>query len=174
MSRSTRRAPEAQPSQADGADLTANAPASAAAQVGRGDDIPAPPPSRPAQEGEQAIAGDPASVLQGGATLNPSDPTAPNFRFEPAADADNLAGDQTIDQGTSVQPPSPVLATAGGDGEAAAPDAVWTDEVTPRGRVISVTKGGAATTTREEVLPHGATDQQAAGAKSRLLAWLMR
>lgn len=186
MSRSTRRAPRAQPAstaapadgqtgQANNADLTANAATSTAARAsGAGADIPPPPSDADDKTGEGAKG----EFEQPGSTLNPSDPNAPNYRFEPAGGGDNLSADQSIDQGTGVQPPSPVLAAApaGGGEQTTDPDVTWSDELSPRGRVISVTKGGGigGTTTREEVLPHGANDQQAAAAKSRLAAWLTR
>ncbi|MBL8773888.1 MAG: hypothetical protein JNK30_21050 [Phenylobacterium sp.] len=51
-----------------------------------------------------------------------------------------------------------------------------TDEVGPRGRVIAATRGGrdGPTTTREEVLPPHATDAEAAKAKERLRAAVLR
>lgn len=160
---------------ADNAEATANAPTSAAAEAGKatGKHIPdAPEKAEKPRAKAQLKEGANAEFKEPGSTLNPSDPAAPNYRFETAARADALSSDQSIDQGTGVQPASPMLSAvpAGGGAQKTDDGLVWSDEVTARGRVISATKGaeGSPTTTYEEELAPGATDAHAAAAKERL------
>ncbi len=168
-------------SKPDNAAATANADTSAAAEAGKGK-IP-PKPTKAAAKKEpakaktdrQAKAGANNDFAEPGSTLNPADPAAPNYRFDAAGEGqarDDIRSDQSVDQGTGIQPPSPMLAgiPAGGGKQDAENGDQWSDETGPRGRVISVTRGqkGAPSTTYEDVLPAGATDADVAKAKERL------
>lgn len=164
----------------DTAAASANAPGSAAGEAepakAKGK-IPPPPKKgaakpaakRAATTPEKVKAGANADFQEPGSTLNPADPNAPNYRFEPQGSVQALAGDQSIDQGTSEQPPHPHMADipAGGGEQTAENGDRWTDDIGPRGRVISVSRGNPSTTF-EETLPHGATDGQVAAVKERL------
>lgn len=164
---------------ADNAEATTNAPTSVAAKAGK--DIPPPPKDddkkasgqQHAKADHQTAAGANGDFEEPGSTLNPADPNAPNYRFQAAGDPDALNSDQSIDHGTAVQPVSPLLASAptGGGTQETEDGLTWTDEETPRGRVIAVTKGrdGQPTTTFEETLPAGANDSQVSAAKERML-----
>lgn len=165
----------------DNASATANAPGSAAGEAGKpAQDKPKgkipPPPKKGAAKPAKAAAPKPAAKVNAGAnadfkepgsTLNPADPNAPNYAFQPAGGDDaSLGADQSIDQGTSEQPPSIGVA----DPVEAADDLVWSDEKGPRGRVISVSRGGdgGPTTTFEEALPPEASAAQVGLVKERL------
>lgn len=125
-------------------------------------------------EGEQlhggAQLGDPGSFGEPGATLNPSDPAAPNYAFQ-GIGTDPTAT-QEIDKGSGVQQPTPVFdgVPAGGAGETEDGAGTWIDEQTALGRRIAFSRGGEeSSTTYEEVIPHGASDALANAARQRIL-----
>lgn len=100
-----------------------------------------------------------------GSSRNPSDPEAPNYAFEPQGVNSDL--DRTdVDQGSGVQKPTPVFASADDDDE---DGAIWIDEQVALGRRIAVsTPGDGSSITYEEIVPSNATNTQVAAAKDRL------
>lgn len=135
---------------APGAD---NIAASAAASA----PIPPPPPKGAAKKPAAARAPKPKAAPVQAEVANPG----PSYQFEPEG-GPAVGGSRDLTAAMVEQlATDPLIAV---DGER------WTDDVGPRGRVISVSRGaeGGPTTTFEETLPLGSTDGLANEARVRL------
>lgn len=177
----------------DAAAATANVAGSAASRQGfkvppapgAADDTPAAGLRAAA---EAAVSGQLDRAANGafgapGSTLNPADPAAPNAHpgitgtERTGGTVDGLGADQSIDQGTTLQPVANLGLTGAASVEYADDDPNkprWSEEDTPRGRRVAISSGGGntGTVTFEETLPPGADDVAYAAARNRLLARL--
>lgn len=136
---------------APSADAIAAAPAAVSAP------IPPPPPKgaarKPAARKSAAKAADAIRAQ----------PVSPAYQFEPQGGPTAGASQDLTAAMVEQLAADPVVAV---DGER------WTDDTGPRGRVISVSRGPEAgpTTTFEETLPPGCTEDKVAAARQRLRA----
>lgn len=144
---------------AGGIDAVAGAPAAdviAAAPAAASAPIPPPPPKGTARK---PAARKPAAKP---AKAPAAQPVSPAYQFEPQGGSVVVGAAQDLTAAIVEQlAADPIVAV---DGER------WTDDTGPRGRVISVSRGpeGGPTTTFEETLPVGCTEDKVAATRQRL------
>lgn len=145
----------------NGAEGSAGAPGADDIAANGAASAPIPPPPAKGSAKKPAAPRAPKAKAPVGTAADAS--AGPSYQFEPqGGPAVVVGGSQDLTAAMVEQLAADPLVAV--DGER------WTDDVGPRGRVISVSRGaeGGPTTTFEETLPLGSTDGLANEARVRL------